>query len=163
VYVLPTQAVHLSFDGFNLMADNYNAVLYVWYHEGEIVDSTTSYTYMPAASGNYFTEVTQENGCVILSDTLYVSLTGIGDRTMAGLQLYPNPSRGRVTLLFPQPVHDLHISIINLTGEKVFEMTPATLETTETVLDLEDLRDGVYLLRIESDDEVVTRKIILRR
>jgi hypothetical protein len=163
VYVLPTQAVHLSFDGFNLMADNYNAVLYVWYHEGEIVDSTTSYTYMPPASGNYFTEVTQENGCVILSDTLYVSLTGIGDRTMAGLQLYPNPSRGRVTLLFPQPVHDLHISIINLTGEKVFEMTPATLETTETVLDLEDLWDGVYLLRIESDDEVVTRKIILRR
>ena len=163
VNILATQEVHLSFDGFNLMADNYNAVLYVWYHEGEIVDSTTSYTYIPQTSGNYFTEVTQENGCVVISDTLHVEITGIGRVNDPGLNIYPNPGRGHFTISFTNPVRLKEVKVFNTLGSLVYVYNPETLRD-QVEIDLSDQPEGIYLIQMRTgDNQLFTRRIIIKR
>jgi hypothetical protein len=163
VYTLPTQPVHLSWDGFNLMADNYNAVRYIWYRDGSATDTTTSYTYMPQASGDYFSEVTQENGCVVISDTLHVEITGIGRVNDPGLNIYPNPGSGHFTISFTNPVSLKEVKVFNTLGSLVYVYNPETLRD-QVEIDLSDQPEGIYLIQMRTgDNQLFTRRIIIKR
>ena len=155
--------VTLSYDTDNnqLAADYQNGTLYTWYLDGNDLTSGSDAAITPSASGDYHVEVIDENGCTAVSDTLYVSLTGIHDAESHGVSIYPNPSSGKITLQFDEIMEDLHISVFDLTGTKVYETTKEQQGSTQKVLNLEALPDGIYLLQIRSQAPQKILRIVI--
>ncbi len=86
-------------------------------------------------------------------DTLTVIIdmrsgTGIGEEeSLSGFSIYPNPTRGKVTLLWDTHSPDpMKIRILSMTGQiLLFREYPPQKEIT---LDLFDFPDGLYILQI---------------
>ncbi len=155
--------VTLSYDTDNnrLAADYQNGTLYTWYLDGNDLTSGADAAITPSASGDYHVEVIDENGCTAVSDTLYVSLTGIHDAESHGVSIYPNPSTGKITLRFDEFMEDLQISVFDLTGNKVYETTKEQQGATQKILNLQALPDGIYLLQIRSQAPQKILRIVI--
>lgn len=100
------------------------------------------------------------------SDSIYVQyITGLEDADPnTPVQIFPNPSTGSLTIKTASPGSPGNtLSIYNAAGECVLmpmEPEPGTYQTT---LRLDHLRDGVYLLKYDSDQESHLQKFILSR
>jgi len=78
-------------------------------------------------------------------------------------QAFPNPSDGELTLLLPFGKElQGKIRIADLTGRTVYtEHFTASLESETLVLDVSNLKNGVYLIDFSNGQKVYTQKIII--
>jgi len=66
-------------------------------------------------------------------------------------QLYPNPNNGRFSLKFPMPVQEsLEIKVLDVLGKEVFSKEMLPLQGNEVDFDLSHLKEGTYLLHVNS-------------
>ena len=85
--------------------------------------------------------------------------TSIEEIDNYGIEFYPNPTNGEVKLACQFSILD-KIEIYDLLGEKVLEFKDFQ---TRRQLNLSRLNNGIYLIRIEKEDELITiEKIIIR-
>lgn len=70
---------------------------------------------------------------------------------------FPNPTRGSVSLLDLNELSSTRLTVYNILGAKM-----DIPETTGTGIDLSSSPDGVYFLRIETENGIVTKKVIKR-
>ena len=154
--------VTLTYANDQLQADYQNGTQYTWYLNNNVLSTGTDYSITPATSGDYFVEIVDENGCTTVSDTLHVSLTGMHGYPLNGLAIYPNPSKGKITLLFDKPANNIQVAVFDLLGNKVYETTPENPGTIQKTLDLQELPAGLYFLKIKTDGKIITRKIMIR-
>lgn len=83
------------------------------------------------------------------------TVVSTGNAAEWGFHLYPNPASGPVHLIAR---HDIQrITLYNVLGVKVWEQTGAS---REMVLDLSPLVAGTYVVRLESEGQVRTSRII---
>lgn len=81
------------------------------------------------------------------------------------LLIYPNPSSsGRFTasVNFTNP-RDLQVDIIDISGARVADYTFKKLKQEKITLDISHLPEGVYVARFRSQQESVSRKLIIRK
>ncbi len=82
-------------------------------------------------------------------------LIGIG----SGISAYPNPNKGRFTLQLASPMkEDAYITITNILGERVKELTISTNTTTEIAL---QLPQGIYFVAAQTNTARYTTKIVI--
>jgi hypothetical protein len=81
---------------------------------------------------------------------------GIGDQEDARIRVFPNPSTGIVNLYSEIPVKE--ISVFNSEG---IRLSVFHGRGHNTLLDLSDYGKGVYLLKIDTGDGEVFRKVVL--
>ncbi|MEL7532630.1 MAG: T9SS type A sorting domain-containing protein, partial [Bacteroidota bacterium] len=81
--------------------------------------------------------------------------TGIGPSLDWDIQLFPNPSQGIMTLEIPAS-QNAQLEIFDLLGRSVLRRS---IENTKTQLDLSQLKDGIYLLRLSSPEGQWSQKI----
>lgn len=135
---------------------------YQWYFNNNIINGATNYFYVAQTSGDYNVVCTDSNGCeveaaiqnVIAGLTLTLSK---GE----GINLYPNPVTDKMTIHYSQATSEtaVEISIYNVIG--VLVIKPQTLSLkTETVIDVSQLPDGMYLLEAYSDIKVLRVKFV---
>jgi hypothetical protein len=89
--------------------------------------------------------------------------TGI-DKILAekGFIVTPNPGKGVFNLTFGKPINgDNHITIMNLTGEKVFE-TVVSGKSHETI-NVTELKNGLYFMLIEDGINRKTQKLVIQK
>ncbi len=103
-----------------------------------------------------FFEVTGEGEA---ADTLTVISTQAGNvsvsdmaNTMESFDIYPNPSNSDI--LYIKNARNANVEIFNLTGQMVL-----TRLNTSSV-NIRELNTGIYIVRIESDGRMQTRKLI---
>jgi hypothetical protein len=60
-------------------------------------------------------------------------------------QLYPNPTTGRITVSFTQPLNNAVITLLDMTGKVLIQSRKSG---NQVVLDLSSYRAGVYILRV---------------
>jgi hypothetical protein len=115
------------------------------------------------AAGTYTVTVTDGNGCST-TDTAVVSVyTGIADITAASLQLYPNPTNGKVTLdLQMGHANDVTIEWFNMLGEKIVSEQFLQAAKINRVFDL-SAADGVYFAKITYGDQSIIRKVVVSK
>lgn len=86
-----------------------------------------------------------------------------GERTLpaesAAINVYPNPSNGRVTFDLPEADTPFDVKVVNVAGVVVFT---ADAEVGKVMLDLSDQPSGVYTLLISSSTELRLQKIIIQ-
>lgn len=81
------------------------------------------------------------------------------DNQIEGLQIYPNPVTDKQVVVSTSSNSTKQIELFDLLGKKVY----ATQSDAErVVLQLEDLKPGVYLIRVTEKKQAVTRKLVLK-
>ncbi|MEL6650370.1 MAG: T9SS type A sorting domain-containing protein [Bacteroidota bacterium] len=81
--------------------------------------------------------------------------TGITPRLDWDVQIYPNPSQGQMTIEIPAS-RNAELEIYDMLGRSVLR---SRLQQQKTQLDLSALKDGIYLLRLNSPEGQWNQKI----
>jgi hypothetical protein len=74
-------------------------------------------------------------------------------------QIYPNPNKGNFTLSIPNAMEEkLSIDIENIMGEILWVRN---ILQTETVINVDFLSAGLYLVHIKSDNQIIVKKVLI--
>jgi hypothetical protein len=134
-----------------LAATTYTA--YVYGYNGAF-NATSCYTIRAEISGTSFVRQSAEE-LEIMNEEL----------SNEPLQVYPNPTSGLLNIRL-QPEGDINqtVEVYNHLGQKVesFELS-FTKEMPAVELQLNDLTDGIYFVRVYDGNTVQTRKVMLRK
>jgi hypothetical protein len=126
---------------------------YVYGYNGAF-NTTSCYTIRAEISGTSFVRQSAEE-LEIMNEEL----------SNEPLQVYPNPSNGLLNIRL-QPEGDINqtVEVYNQLGQKVesFELS-FTKEMPAVELQLNDLNDGIYFVRVYDGNTVQTRKVMLRK
>lgn len=77
-------------------------------------------------------------------------------------KLYPNPSKGTITIDFDQPIEIKSMQIYSALGQKVFESNAVVIPTN--TIDLTFLKSGIYFIKmIDKQNNVSSLKVSLER
>ncbi len=95
-----------------------------------------------------------------MDDFVNVFVTGIDDPNAHMLtNVYPNPAQDMVTVTSSVPM--TQITVTNYVGQVVY--TNEMNEATSVVLNTSSYQAGVYLVKIDTDNGVVTKRVIITR
>lgn len=99
--------------------------------------------------------------------TIYGDITtGVvaGELGEGGLSVVPNPTdKATVITLELRTAQDLELELVNAAGQSVWkELRSNAVGTLRIPLDLSSYDKGVYLLRVNSADRVITRRVVKR-
>jgi hypothetical protein len=164
VYALPgapnvtyVSATHL------LVTDSTTGVQ--WYHDGlPISPGGTSQFYTATENGEYWVVFTNHNGCVSPnSDTITIAdiidTTGVNQIIAEyGISVFPNPNNGVFNIQIENSNYSIAtFQIIDITG-KVILMDK--IDEKRKYIDLSSISNGLYMLRINIDEQSGTYRII---
>ncbi len=144
--------------GDSLIALQENA-MYQWYDcdTGLPINGANMQTYIPNVSGNYSVEITFDN-CQVISDCVNHQI----------VSLYPIPLSAQIKI-YPNPVTDILDIQFNLfSGSGKYQLLDTkgtlllngTIDKEQTSIDLSDFATGIYLLRIQTYDGSMVRKLV---
>lgn len=102
------------------------------------------------------------------------SLSGVGPIALAknrydnsenediklSVNVYPNPSNGRYTLDFGQRIKEFSVQVYNINGALIYEKSNKKDTLQKLNIDLTSQSKGIYLMRLNSGDVSITRKLI---
>ncbi|MEO7991468.1 MAG: FG-GAP-like repeat-containing protein [Chryseolinea sp.] len=127
---------------------------YQWYQNGDAVANATgqSFEYNIFENGVYQVDVT-DNGCTSTSTPFEYLITNI-ENFSDELKIYPNPVKENI-FIESKPPYTLYI--ISTTGSVVRKINSNTRETS---LDLSELANGLYILRLENNKTIRYQRIV---
>lgn len=151
------EAVPFIYDG--------NGVSWFW----EFGDGTTSTEKSPehiyTTVGNYivYLTVTSDKGCESTEFRSVGIITGVEASFETTLNLYPNPvDMETVTLIRSTVNESAEVTLFNAKGDQMYH-TMIKANEHQCILNVSDLANGVYLLRITSQGKTATKKIVIAR
>lgn len=103
---------------------------------------------------------TDNNGCVN-SDTSYITVydcVGINELSAENISVFPNPANNELNIQFGHMVSNTKIEILSYNGQLVY--STFANNTNAVQLDLSKFNNGLYLLRLSSDNGEVNMKIM---
>lgn len=137
-------SLQIGFEENQLFVGGFNS--YQWYLNGVLIEGATESQLVPAANGIYTVEVSDENGCVALSEGFEVLTTAAGLlQSVSSWTLYPNPGKELLRLSRNSAGGQARLSFYSLTGQLVLEQT---ITESEALVDVHALSPGAYLVRL---------------
>lgn len=118
----------------------------------------TNQSYTPTSNGVYAVEITK-NGCTMLSSCVNFTIVGLRNTPFntLGLEVFPNPTRGKVTIRFDRNLENIETKIRTVTGQIVGQFSHSNQK--ELTLEMPAVA-GLYIVEISSGQEVYKLKII---
>lgn len=92
--------------------------------------------------------------------------TGIGEYGEADkLMVYPNPAGDVLKVRFKEDIAtSATVIVYNMLGEEVMKITKTALSSTEEItLNTSELKDGIYMLKLEYGDKQATKRVLIGR
>lgn len=154
-FPLPTIDINPSLE---LFTNSLNGWQYQWNNNNVPISGADSNVYFPSGSGNYTVTIINPDSCTYTSLN-YVYTVGIDNFNDNIWSVYPNPSKGFITISHSSLISISEIYIHNLIGEKI--TTIRDFKSANPVLNLKALSPGIYLLSINTNKGILTKKITL--
>lgn len=85
-------------------------------------------------------------------------MASLVDVDMASISIYPNPAKNVVSISAPAAID--RIEMMNVLGQKVYEN--ATIGSENTTINVSDLDNGTYFVRIFCGNKMMTKKLIVK-
>ncbi len=165
-FIAESDTVELA-HGVQFLNHSDGALAYNWdFGDGSPVNNTFEPHHIYEEAGNYQVNLTAINGNCIdqqsMSVTVIDTKTGLDEHTDQPFRpvLIIN-HQNLVTVNFNlEDPEDVMVSVFNVTGQQVRSplTVPAVIQEQITI-DLDDLISGVYLVRVETDNHVVSQKV----
>jgi hypothetical protein len=132
------------------------AVSYTW----STGANSSAISVTPTAPSNYSVAATNAQGCVstIFISAIHCSSTAIGETNPdeAGVRVFPNPTRDRLNLHSDAPT-EIPYTLYDLSGRQIIQ---GELIRSRS-LDLSALESGLYLLRLQTPDGLLCKRILI--
>jgi hypothetical protein len=155
-----------SFEGneltVNQMTKGVSELLgYNVYRDDVIIANTTDEMYddlgLPLGQYEYYVTAVYDLGESDPSNTVLVDvITGVDQLDAGTLQVYPNPVSD---LIYIQSIDVINrVILLNANGQQVIEEVVTDVGTV--TIDANDLKAGIYYLRIETEDGWINKKVI---
>jgi len=145
-----------------VLTANQTGATYQWVdcdNGNAFIPSETNQSFTATATGNYAVEITVGN-CVDTSGCENVIISSVNNiNSIAGLSVYPNPTKGMVTVNLEKVSDNTSITVYDMLGKVI--VTEALISRT-TNIDLTGNEKGIYFINIQSDKGNVVRKVILQ-
>ncbi len=141
-------------------------VSWSWYEGAILAGTTSSITVAPLVTTTYYCNVSDGSGC---ETELEVTLTvvddsGIEDNLEESFSIYPNPTTGKFAVTFDlNKPREMTIEVVNIVGEKVLVKTFVDVHNQTFEFDMNSVADGVYFVVIRSEDEQISKKLVVRK
>jgi hypothetical protein len=148
--------------GLDIMSNESSATSYQWLNcgDGSTIAGATSQTYTAIANGDYEVEITSGT-CVDTSECQTISGVGIDETNgVEVVEIYPNPSNGNITSDLGNNTNIVSITVIDINGKTV---TSETTSNDMLSLDLTEVENGIYFVQINTSNDVITKKISIRK
>jgi hypothetical protein len=121
--------------------------------------------------GDHYYSVAKENydtingifnfPCENITIEVLMDLVAINNINSSDFRLYPNPTEGKFYLeTINSGTEPIELQILDLTGRIVYERQPLISERFE--IDLSNQQKGMYFLRIKTEKENYTQKLIIQ-
>lgn len=139
---------------------------YAWFRANGIQVNGNQATLSDQLAGEYKVKVTDANGCVFWSDIFSILVVSTQSPDWSSyVWVFPNPNSGLVQVAFKLPVFaDARLQVYDLLGNLVLTSTPGRIKDYVLPVDLHDLPDGMYLLRLDLDQsQMIVKTIVLNR
>ncbi|HPT14396.1 MAG TPA: PKD domain-containing protein [Bacteroidales bacterium] len=81
--------------------------------------------------------------------------------TSGGIAVYPNPTKGFVTITSDNPIGTTTISVVDMAGVTRFRKVVDNAHALHETLDLNNLSPGLYFVKISSQETNVMRKLVI--
>lgn len=122
-----------------------------WYEQSSgIIASATAASFAPTTNGNYYSIVTDANGCTSTSNTLSFIYNGVNVISANyAIKVYPNPSKGIVNISFENSIND-NLSIEDFTGKVIYNENLNQKNGSVKTIDLSNYSNGVYFIKINN-------------
>ncbi len=139
---------NISYDGGGNLNDKFNAITLD--SNNDII--VTGQTFTTAINANYVT-VKYGNSTTGINESSFIS----------NITIYPNPTNTSATILFNLlKVENISISIVNMLGREIKNTTTNNLQSgnNKINLDISDLNNGIYFVRINNKKGFVNKLVI---
>jgi hypothetical protein len=118
----------------------------------------------PTITLNYTVTGTDANGCMntsVITQSV-ASCTGFSQLSFSNSQLsiYPNPNNGNFTILMNDLQKETHFEIYNSLGQEVIRKP---LKIKETQIDIGNLANGIYFVKIFEEGEMIYYSKIIKQ
>jgi hypothetical protein len=134
---------------------------YQWHEGGTFITiaGANAQSFTATKNGPYYVE-TWDSSCPdqkLISNEIDVQQVGIGENEGVNtIQVSPNPSIGNITVT--GLVHQSEISLFTTDMKRVYN---STFSNSRVDLDFSELDKGMYILQIRSNENVVSKRLIL--
>lgn len=141
-------------NGTTLSADRTTAgTSYQWIdcNNGNMpISGETNQIYTPTADGSYAVELIT-NGCVSVSNCIDFQTLSVSDTHFidSEISLYPNPTKGELHISNPRNIEIESITVYSAFGQLISKS-----------LNLSQLNSGIYFLRLQTENRVISTRII---
>ncbi len=139
-----------------------------WYFKGELkTDLGTTTEITPTENGYYSAKITNQNGCLIKTRTVYFSvpettITGEEDLKTDLFKIYPNPSNtGIFNIHFGTVLlEDIQITVFDGIGREIYTTT-FKKDNQDFKINLQKQPIGMYMIRFNQNNSSYTKQVII--
>lgn len=149
----PSPVIINSGDTLLSVAGTYSS--YQWNVGGSPIAGETFATFTVTTMGLYSVTVLDSNGCEGTSDAISVTppvSAEAGVQKLMGIEIFPNPTQGILNVRSLNPIETrVDLTIMDMYGKVVRNIPVNNLRDTRE-LDLSDLANGMYLIKVSDED-----------
>lgn len=151
----------IEIDGLILKAPE--ADTYQWYKDGVAIPEAVSKEYEIESSGSYEVEISI-NDCLRKSDAKQFVITGNDDDQVIGdIRVFPNPVNDRLNVSIGK-TGSVSFHLFDSKGNLLMDNEKFIINNKNNYfLDVSDLREGMYILNIERDNNTVVSIMVLKK
>jgi hypothetical protein len=88
-----------------------------------------------------------------------IEITDDSKNDQLPVEIYPNPANDMVTVAYPYNGIPVTLNMISVNGKTVKTLT---IRDRETIINVQDLKPGVYILRMETNENVVVKRLVVQ-
>jgi hypothetical protein len=141
-----------------VLTSNHLGATYQWYKcPNTLLVNETNQSYTPIINGDYKVEITLAD-CTVTSNCVTVNSLAIDEFKQNDFKIYPNPSKGIVSIVTP---YEGNYIIIDRSGKTIKSFS--LYENIINTLNLEDVSEGIYFIKSMSDTKIKTQKLIIKK
>jgi hypothetical protein len=159
VTVNPLPVTSVSVISNQITADQ-SAALYQWLDCNNgyaAISGTTGQNYTPTSNGSYAVQI-DLNGCIDTSACTTILSIGMNDPANdASFSIYPNPANTEFTIETKSNTKQL-LQVFDLNGKLVLTQT---IQNGKTEIDANELSNGVYNVRLISEEGIGRRRLVI--
>ncbi len=141
-----------------------SAASYQWYLNGSIIPGATAQTYNTGLTGDGFYSVWTGNGtgCENSSTAIYITVTSVTELSVfQALEVSPNPAKDYIYISFNSSYDkELSFTLTNTLGQTVKNGTIKPVQGQKTIISLDGISEGSYILHLNSSGSDAKYKFI---